>query len=384
MNRARCGAKAARMRTTHWSRAASVAFVQPPASIRQHAPVAPSSTSPYNNTNLPQLNRDQSFLTPNSFLTLSFSTTDKMGTLWARNRRPLLFALPLTPLPRRISTRCAIDGPDGLPNARDLATASPLVRTGKIFRGATPAALPPRPHPDALEFLRGTHTLIDLRSKDERRDDHLDRVVKWCGDDFEHRERHIGLLNKRKVVWGLARVLPREQVKDLAIRVVLNPLGARRGIVQQMDQGGLVLLNRIIVEAGASQIGRALNEITTGVSADHARGRVYFYCSAGKDRTGLLAALILHLLQVPEHDVIRDYVRSSEVWNDGPYEWRLNYSAKLVHHGLTPNIWIGAPAEVMHETLRYIKRKFGSVEDYVIHCGFEKHRIKKLQNVMML
>ena len=242
---------------------------------------------------------------------------------------PAFFALPSLPFsrlrcrrphPRRAFTS-AIDGPDGLPNARDLATASANVQSGKLFRGATPASLPPRPNPDALHFLRTTHTFLDLRSNDERSSDRIDAIIRYCGDDFPLRERHIGLLNKRKVVWGLARVLPREQVTQLAMRVVSNPLAARQGIVDRMDQGGLVLLNRILVEAGATQIGRAMNLVTDGLD----EGKVYFYCSAGKDRTGLLAALILKVLGVGEAEIIKDYVRSSEVWQNGPYELRADY-----------------------------------------------------------
>ena len=42
------------------------------------------------------------------------------------------------------------------------------------------------------------------------------------------------------------------------------------------------------------------------------RGRVLFHCAAGKDRTGLLSAIVLSLLGVPEETVVADYALSGE------------------------------------------------------------------------
>lgn len=332
-------------------------------------------------------------------------------------------SLPYLRPKRRFHCHAQLNGPDGLPNARDLSSAAPsLVRSGRLYRGATPAALPDHPNPEVLKFLRSTVSLVDLRSRDERRLDRRAAMAWACGPDFDLRERHVGLLNKRRVVWGLTRVLPRYQLRDLAYNIVSNPLAARLGVVNRMDQGGLILLNQILVEAGASSIARAMSIITDGVR----HGIVYFYCSAGKDRTGLLAALILTVLGVEERDVIFDYAKSSETWLNGPYHIRSEYSGKLLlsktgygsirlvracvsdcvlctplsdtkaifvcillrwkerleQAGLTPSIWIGSPPEVMQETLLFIKRRYGSVEDYLIRYGFDEKRMSELREAM--
>ncbi len=41
-----------------------------------------------------------------------------------------------------------------------------------------------------------------------------------------------------------------------------------------------------------------------------------FHCSAGKDRTGVMTALLLTLLGVDRQTVIDDYLLSAKVWND--------------------------------------------------------------------
>lgn len=229
---------------------------------------------------------------------------------------------------RPLSTVAQLVAPNGLPNARDLASAAPsLIRPGRLFRGSTPANLVragAKPSSDILQFLRTAGLLVDLRSKDERRQDDRQLMAWACGQtDFESRERHISLLNKRRVVWGLFRVLPRRQLRLLVSQIIANPLAARAGVTSVIDQGGLALLNRILVEAGASSIGTALNEITDALQHD---AHVYFYCSAGKDRTGLLTALILKVLGVPDREVIYDYTRSSETWENGPLQLRSEYS----------------------------------------------------------
>jgi protein tyrosine/serine phosphatase len=46
---------------------------------------------------------------------------------------------------------------------------------------------------------------------------------------------------------------------------------------------------------------------------DPARQPVLFHCAAGKDRTGVLAALLLQVLGVPDEAVIADYVLTADV-----------------------------------------------------------------------
>lgn len=57
-------------------------------------------------------------------------------------------------------------------------------------------------------------------------------------------------------------------------------------------------------------------------------------------------------------------------------------AARLEHAGLTPLKWLGAPPEVMDETLRFIDRKYGSVEDYLVQCGFAEDRMNRLRDAM--
>jgi protein-tyrosine phosphatase len=69
--------------------------------------------------------------------------------------------------------------------------------------------------------------------------------------------------------------------------------------------GFLGLQYRQMLEDAAPQIVGALSAL----AAPDARPAV-FHCTAGKDRTGLLSALVLSLLGVPEETVVADYALS--------------------------------------------------------------------------
>lgn len=62
-------------------------------------------------------------------------------------------------------------------------------------------------------------------------------------------------------------------------------------------------------ELAASRWALALSLVAT------AEGGVAFHCAAGKDRTGILAALILSALNVPVADISADYARTDQVLN---------------------------------------------------------------------
>lgn len=280
---------------------------------------------------------------------------------------PPLWRLPLPPSfsslrPYRITASAS---PNPIPNLRDVASAAPrLVRPRAVFRGAAPACVRPSSSPssspsspsssdDAPRFLRSVACFVDLRSRDERRVDPHARLRELCGADLARREASVPLLNRRLLLQGLAKALPRGQVLHLAREVLRKPTGARARVAKRMDQGGLALLNRVLVEASGREIARAMRTIvhtireqdvaaeaatadiwvppSTDVKALDTRDLdpVYIFCSAGKDRTGLLVAILLSLLGASDDQIIRDYVKSAETWENGPYYLREDYSRKL-------------------------------------------------------
>ena len=89
-----------------------------------------------------------------------------------------------------------------------------------------------------------------------------------------------------------------------------------------------------------------------------ADGPVVFHCTAGKDRTGFAAALILHALGVGEDDVMRDYLLTNE---------RLR-PPEASRHGLAPEVaqvlWRVQP-EFLNASLEAVAQDYGDVQAYL-------------------
>ena len=115
------------------------------------------------------------------------------------------------------------------------------------------------------------------------------------------------------------------------------------------------------VRDGSAEIRAALEIIAAADSAPLA-----FHCKSGKDRTGIIAALLLALLDVSVEDIVADYAltelarpRFAEVWRSR-------------HPGQEPplhtHLW-RAPAEAMRIFLTELGRDYGSVSGYVASTG---------------
>ena len=80
---------------------------------------------------------------------------------------------------------------------------------------------------------------------------------------------------------------------------------------------------------------------------------ILFHCSAGKDRTGVLAALILLLLGVKEEDIIKNYMDS------------LPYLYKEYKTDNVPDTWL-VKEEWISTSLNCVYLEYQSVEEYFL------------------
>ena len=115
---------------------------------------------------------------------------------------------------------------------------------------------------------------------------------------------------------------------------------------------------------GEDALGRALN-----VLADPDRLPAAFHCAAGKDRTGVLAALVLALVGVDDDTIAADY-GLSRVGMDRLVEWvRVTYPDQLDTMADQPEAFLQAPDDAMHLFLADLRALHGSVEGYAASVG---------------
>ena len=91
-------------------------------------------------------------------------------------------------------------------------------------------------------------------------------------------------------------------------------------------------------------------------------GGILIHCSAGKDRTGLVTALLLGLVGVPDEIIAADYALSqAQLWP--LYEKLVKEAGGEEHVGwwLKP---IATPAMMLH-LLTHLRNTYGGVVDYL-------------------
>mmetsp|Transcript_60029 Transcript_60029/g.72142 ORF Transcript_60029/g.72142 Transcript_60029/m.72142 type:complete len:412 (+) Transcript_60029:201-1436(+) len=202
-------------------------------------------------------------------------------------------------------------------------------------------------------------------------------------DAKTRKERHfVSLMDEFKYVRGTLSVMRKRDI----FRALLKSPGAifskrvRQSVkdvfLDEINDGGLPMLNELMMRMGAPGIKYVLDIIS-----DEDRHPVAFYCTAGKDRTGIISALILSLVGVPAEDIVEDYSLSANVYaqiND-----HKAMVGALSQRNLNPKTFLGAPPKVMEETLISIKDNYGSVEGYLDWIGFGQEQREKLKAALL-
>ncbi|WP_043686180.1 GNAT family N-acetyltransferase [Streptomyces xylophagus] len=113
-----------------------------------------------------------------------------------------------------------------------------------------------------------------------------------------------------------------------------------------------------VAEDGTEEIGQALRVVA---AAAEQNTPLVFHCASGKDRTGLLAALVLGLLGVPEPTIIEDFTLTELATPALLSAWRSR------HDGRAPTwpAWGHAPEAVMRLFLAALTSRYGSIDGYV-------------------
>ena len=112
-------------------------------------------------------------------------------------------------------------------------------------------------------------------------------------------------------------------------------------------------------------------------------GRVVFHCTAGKDRTGIIAALVLDLLGVPDETIAADYQLPQHT-RDRSLEWiRVNEPQLAALFAEAPaERWQTRP-EVILGFLALVREEFGSVAELVRSRGMTDEELARLHSELL-
>lgn len=230
----------------------------------------------------------------------------------------------------------------------------------------------------------------DVVSKLEEGEDEL------CGLDCEEeddsaitqytgqgKERHfVSLMNEFKYVKGTVSKLRKRDIT----KAILKSPGAlvskrvrssvKKPFLDEINDGGLPMLNELLLRFGNPGIKYVLE-----LCSDRNRHPITFYCTAGKDRTGMITAILLGLTGVSVDDIVEDYTLSANVYAE------MNDHKAMVgalsQRNLNAATFLGAPPQVMREIMHEINEHYGSVEGYCNWIGFGPEKQEKLRRALM-
>ena len=108
-----------------------------------------------------------------------------------------------------------------------------------------------------------------------------------------------------------------------------------------------------------------------------------YFCSSGKDRTGLVSALILSALGVEQEAVVADYTISESRFPVG-YDERAVQRA--IDGGMPESMLeeyratgLGSPARVMEGTIDFLDGEYGGAAVYLVASGLRESELEELR-----
>ncbi|MGW5850356.1 tyrosine-protein phosphatase [Streptomyces sp. NPDC055254] len=234
-------------------------------------------------------------------------------------------------------------------NLRDLG-GTPLpggrsVRPGLVLRSGQLDRLDPEADP--VVSALGLRTVIDFRSEAERTD-HPDRVPAGAralvGDVFADRVRAGG-------------TPAAAQLKDL----LSDPVVAEEQLGGGKAQALFGQVYRSFVSSGSAQ---AAFRLLLTEAADPQAGPLLFHCTAGKDRTGWGATVILSLLGADDETLMAEYLSVNPAVKQAFAPMIEGFTMA----GGDPDIalaLIGVFPEYLRAALDEVETRYGSMEKYV-------------------
>ena len=101
--------------------------------------------------------------------------------------------------------------------------------------------------------------------------------------------------------------------------------------------------------------------------ADPANRPILLHCTAGKDRTGLIIALLLSLLGVPDEAILADFSLSNLFYEEVRQTIQRDAERLAVFGVRSNNLWpfLVADPATLRAALAHVRRRYGSVEGYV-------------------
>jgi protein-tyrosine phosphatase len=193
----------------------------------------------------------------------------------------------------------------------------------------------------------GLKSVIDLRTEREQRDQGI-----FPTDDIEVSFHHLSIVD---VTWSDTETPEFDDEVEF-----------------------LVWGYRDMLEIGSSRFADAMHVLAQTDSVP-----AVFHCAAGKDRTGVLAALLLSSLGVDDAHICADYGLTQDAMQR-TIAWSKVHRPELAERYATiPKAFLAADPRAMQIVLTELAQKHGSVRNYVREIGVADATVEALGNLLL-
>ena len=222
-----------------------------------------------------------------------------------------------------------------------------MIRKGIVYRSANPDKI----SKEDIIRLRDLNilTIVDLRAQDE---------IKKRRRSVEH-----------------AVILSLPLDFQTTTRERLKPYLYKKGTEKILEE----ISNQLymdILDASAPACRQVLELLSSGEGSP-----ILIHCFAGKDRTGIMVALILLALGTERQLIIDDYMKSNDALL--PYFRRRFLFRKIISFGFFPsdtllNV-ITVKQRNINSVIDRVNNHYGGIEEYLASAGFDISKLKELR-----
>jgi protein-tyrosine phosphatase len=241
-----------------------------------------------------------------------------------------------------------------LRNFRDLggipAGVSRRVRSGIVYRSANPVGLPA----GDLKILEnlGIKTYIDLRGPEEFREgyaiDHSERVSLPLDFQQVTRERMQPVIRKKN---------SEKLIEDISNDIYLDILDASVPVFRQVME----------------------------ILSDEVRVPILIHCHVGKDRTGIIVALLLMALGVEKEVIVSDFMKSNQALYKSFRKYFLTRA--ILTLGIYPYrrlmFAVSVKQRNIESVIDSVTNKYGGIEGYLAASGFPEDKLQKVRKRLL-
>jgi protein-tyrosine phosphatase len=131
-----------------------------------------------------------------------------------------------------------------------------------------------------------------------------------------------------------------------------------------------------MLERGTDKFGLVFEILATGEDLP-----AVIHCAGGKDRTGVVTALVLRALGVPDPAIVADYAITDR--NMARLIEQFRASGHPVSEMRVPDHYMRAVPETMETFLRTVDETYGSTTGYLAHAGIDGQVVSRLRDQLL-